>query len=70
MSIASNIQAWRVSKSQSVMGLAERAGLPVASLGVVEGLHNQIRVLPRRSDGRRNEAYRRLKVLTYMLDPI
>jgi len=36
MSIASNIQAWRVSKSQSVMGLAERAGLPVASLEAIE----------------------------------
>jgi transcriptional regulator with XRE-family HTH domain len=36
MSIASNIQAWRLSRKQSVMALAERAGLPVESLEAIE----------------------------------
>ena len=36
MSIASNIQAWRLSKRQSVTVLAGRAGLPVESLEAIE----------------------------------
>jgi transcriptional regulator with XRE-family HTH domain len=36
MSIASNIQAWRLSKRQPVTALAERAGLPVESLEAIE----------------------------------
>ena len=36
MSIASNIQAWRLSKKQPVTALAERAGLPVESLEAIE----------------------------------
>ena len=36
MSIASNIQAWRLSKRQPVTVLAERAGLPVESLEAIE----------------------------------
>lgn len=36
MSIASNIQAWRQSKRQSVTALAERAGLTVESLEAIE----------------------------------
>lgn len=36
MSIASNIQAWRLSKRQSVTALAERVGLPVESLEAIE----------------------------------
>lgn len=36
MSIASNIQAWRLAKRQSVTVLAERAGMPVESLEAIE----------------------------------
>jgi transcriptional regulator with XRE-family HTH domain len=36
MSIASNIQAWRLSKRQPVTALAERAGLSVESLEAIE----------------------------------
>ena len=36
MSIASNIQAWRLSKRQPVTALAEKAGLPVESLEAIE----------------------------------
>ncbi len=36
MSIASNIQAWRLSKKQSVAALAGKAGLPPASLEAIE----------------------------------
>ncbi len=36
MSIASNIQAWRLSKRQSLTALAERAGLPAESLEAIE----------------------------------
>ena len=36
MSIASNIQAWRLSKRQSVTALAEKAGLKVESLEAIE----------------------------------
>nr|MBI3612461.1 helix-turn-helix transcriptional regulator [Nitrospirota bacterium] len=36
MSIASNIQAWRLSKRQPVTALAERAGLTVESLEAIE----------------------------------
>jgi transposase len=40
------------------------------SLGFVEGLNNKIRVFQRRAYGLRDEEYLRLKVLTYMLDPL
>ena len=40
------------------------------ALGFVEGVHNKRRVMQRRSDGLRDEEYRRLKVLTGMFDPI
>ena len=40
------------------------------ALGFVEGVNNKIRVIQRRSDGLRDEEYRRLKILTCMLDPI
>ena len=36
MSIASNIQAWRLSKRQSVAALAEKAGLKAESLEAIE----------------------------------
>jgi transcriptional regulator with XRE-family HTH domain len=36
MSLASNIQAWRLSKKQSVVALAERAGLASESLEAIE----------------------------------
>ena len=40
------------------------------ALGFVEGVHNKIRVMQRRSYGLRDEEYLRLKVLTCLLDPI
>ena len=40
------------------------------ALGFVEGVNNKIRVIRWRSYGLRDEEYLRLKVLTYMLDPI
>ena len=36
MSIASTIQAWRLSKKQSVTALAEKAGIPTALLEAIE----------------------------------
>ena len=36
MSIASNIQAWRLSKRQSIAALAEKAGLTAESLEAIE----------------------------------
>ncbi len=40
------------------------------ALGFVAGLNNKIRVIQHRAYGIRDEDYLRLKVLTFMLDPI
>jgi transposase len=40
------------------------------ALGFVEGLNNKIRVIQRRAYGLRDEEYLRLKVLTFMLEPL
>lgn len=40
------------------------------SLGFVEGVNNQIRVIQRRAYGLRDEEYLRLKILTCMLKEI
>ena len=39
-------------------------------LGFVEGLNNKIRVFQRRAYGIKDEEYLRLKILTFMLDPL
>ena len=40
------------------------------SLGWVEGLHNKMRVLPRRAYGYRDEAYLKLKIVAAFLPPL
>ena len=40
------------------------------SLGLVEGLNNKIRVLPRRAYGYRDEDYRKLNIVAAFLPPL